>query len=71
MTMFATHSQTFTGFKVPSMFRGISLAMAARAQRKALKSLDNAHLTDIGLTYAQAMKEANRPVWDVPAYWRR
>lgn len=71
MTMFATPSQSHAGFKAPSFYRALILAMAARRQRKALKSLDNAHLSDIGLTYAQAMKEANRPVWDVPAHWRR
>ncbi len=49
----------------------IGLAMAARGQRKALKYLDDAALRDIGLSRAEAEEEANRPIWDVPAHWRR
>ena len=48
-----------------------SLAIAARRQRIALKSLDDTALDDLGLTRAEALAEANRPIWDVPASWRR
>ena len=47
------------------------LAIAARRQRKALKSLNDAALRDLGLTRAEAEAEANRPIWDVPAHWRQ
>lgn len=39
-------------------------------QRRALASLDEAALSDIGLTRTAASKEAARPVWDAPAHWR-
>ena len=32
-------------------------------------SLDDRALADIGLTQAQARREASRPIWDVPANW--
>lgn len=38
--------------------------------RRALSQLDAAGLDDIGLTAAQADKEAARLPWDVPANWR-
>ena len=38
---------------------------ATRRQRRALARLDAAALADIGITAAQAMTEARRPVWDV------
>jgi uncharacterized protein YjiS (DUF1127 family) len=40
-------------------------------QRRALARLDDARLEDIGLTREEALSEARRPVWDVPAHWRR
>ena len=45
-------------------------AMNLRARRKHLITLDDARLSDIGLTRAQAMAEAARPLWDVPRGWR-
>ena len=45
-------------------------AMNLRAGRKHLITLDDARLSDIGLTRAQAMAEAARPLWDVPRGWR-
>ena len=39
-------------------------------QRRALKSLDAAALSDIGVTYKQARAEAGRPIWDAPQNWR-
>lgn len=40
-------------------------------QRRALASLDDRALNDIGVTRDAARAEAARPVWDVPASWRR
>ena len=34
-------------------------------QRHQLSNLDNRLLNDIGIDRAQALKEANRPLWDV------
>ena len=39
-------------------------------QRRALAQLDDRALADIGVTRNEAMAEASRPVWDVPATWR-
>lgn len=39
--------------------------------RRALARLDADRLDDIGLTPDRAAKEATKPVWDVPATWRR
>ncbi len=39
--------------------------------RRALAQLDASRLDDIGLSAKRAAKEAAKPVWDVPATWRR
>ena len=54
-----------------SVLAFIAMAIAARKQRTALKNLDEAKLRDLGLTAAEAEAEASRPIWDVPASWRR
>ncbi len=38
-------------------------------QRRALASLDEHMLKDLGITRHQAMVEADRPVWDTPENW--
>ncbi|WP_298292962.1 DUF1127 domain-containing protein [uncultured Litoreibacter sp.] len=40
-------------------------------QRRALAHMDDAQLTDLGLTKAEAQQEADRPVWDAPNHWQR
>ena len=42
---------------------------ALRRQRAQLARLDSAALEDLGLTRSQALFEARRPFWDVPANW--
>ena len=49
----------------------ISQMAATRRQRREMRSLEDHILDDIGLTQSQADAEAKRPVWDVPAHWRR
>jgi uncharacterized protein YjiS (DUF1127 family) len=49
----------------------IRLALAARAQRRALAQADDRLLDDIGVSRDQALAEARRPVWDVPPTWLR
>lgn len=75
--MFASlHTSTLTVRRVQSrgtfdgLFATLRLALHARTQRQKLAALDDAALADIGLTRAQALTEASRPVWDVPAAWR-
>ncbi len=48
----------------------ISTALAVRRQRAELARLPEALLADLGLTRAEALAEAQRPLWDVPARWR-
>ncbi len=38
-------------------------------QRTALRELDDHLLEDIGVTRAEAEKEAARPAWDAPSHW--
>ena len=58
-----------TGLK--GIVERLSLAHAAWRQRRALDRLDEAALNDIGISRAEAQKESRKPVWDVPAHWRR
>mgnify|MGYP001765411063 CR=1 FL=1 len=52
------------------ILRRVSLALAARRDRRALLRLEPHLLRDIGLSEAEARAEAARPVWDVPSHWR-
>ena len=45
-------------------------ANALHRQHQALLRLDDAMLSDIGITRFEAESEANRPVWDAPTHWR-
>ena len=53
------------------LLTALRLGLTVRRQRAALRKLDDAALHDLGLSRAQAESEAARPVWDVPARWRR
>ena len=46
-------------------------ALALHRQQQALLTRDAALPRDIGLTRAQALAEAGRPLWDAPATRRR
>ena len=46
-------------------------SLETRAQRQALAALDPHLLADLGISRAQAVDEAARPLWDVPAGWRK
>ena len=48
----------------------LSGMLAAHRQRRQLLQLDDRRLDDIGLDRNQALREAARPFWDGPAYWR-
>jgi uncharacterized protein YjiS (DUF1127 family) len=43
--------------------------LALSRSRQALADLDANALADIGITEAEARREATRPVWDVPTNW--
>lgn len=46
-------------------------AHALWQSRRRLATLDDAALRDLGLTREEALDEAERPVWNVPAHWLR
>ena len=76
--MFApTTTATHTPCAVPGRIRRSSLlgmlrrAITARQSRRQLARLDAAALRDIGISPEAARLEATRPIWDVPANWRR
>ncbi len=52
-----------------SAWTWLRAASAIRRSRNDLRSLDAHMLHDVGLTAAEAQKEAKRPVWDVPGHW--
>ena len=52
-----------------SFFARLRQANALRRQRAALRRLDDAALDDIGLSRTDALREAQRPVWDAPENW--
>ncbi|MGN7870523.1 DUF1127 domain-containing protein [Paracoccus sp. 22332] len=45
--------------------------LALRRSRLDLAHLSDDQLRDIGLTRDQVAAEIARPIWDVPANWRR
>lgn len=56
--------------RLPSWGRLLRRLDCGRSRRR-LADLDDHILRDIGLTRDQALQEAERPIWDVPAHWLR
>jgi uncharacterized protein YjiS (DUF1127 family) len=52
-----------------SFGRRLMAMIALRRQRHALAEMDDHMLSDIGITRAQAHREASRSAWDVPRNW--
>ncbi len=52
-------------------WRRLALMREARRQRRALLALPPERLRDIGVSAAEARREATRPAWNVPAHWLR
>lgn len=73
----ATRTRTAFRFDLPLLaLRGsaalrLSDLLSLARQRRALAGLDADRLADIGVTRQEALEEADRPVWDVPAHWQR
>lgn len=55
----------------PTWGRRILTLLSVRRSRHDLAHLSDAQLRDIGLTRDQVAHEIARPIWDVPANWRR
>lgn len=64
-------STQHTAFR-PRTHRTLSLGriLDTWRSRQQLKKLDDTALADIGLSRTDALNEAKRPIWDVPATWR-
>lgn len=52
-----------TAIQRPSFIARITAAFELRKQRKALYSLTNEQLNDVGLTREEAAKEYNKSIW--------
>lgn len=50
--------------------KALSLWLGTVRSRNDLKTLEPQMLDDIGVSEAQAQKEAQRPFWDAPTNWR-
>ena len=70
MSIHTTDFSHYAPVNARSFLTTVRMSLIARRQRAALGKLDDAALADIGLTRAQAVAEAKRPLWDVPANWR-
>ncbi|MEM9756823.1 MAG: DUF1127 domain-containing protein [Pseudomonadota bacterium] len=55
----------------PGIVDFLALAWRTRRERNALCDLDPRLLDDIGVTQADARREAQRTFWDVPGHWLR
>ncbi len=74
MTMTNTNCATASHATVAPRISVLAKLMQARGlwrQRQQLKSLDKAILKDIGVTRDEALREAERSIWDAPASWTR
>ncbi|WP_420568211.1 DUF1127 domain-containing protein [Thalassovita sp.] len=69
-TLISSHRATLPRASRPSLMARVLGALSLHRQRQRLAQLDDAMLRDIGLTRAQANKEAARPVWDAPTHWQ-
>jgi uncharacterized protein YjiS (DUF1127 family) len=45
-------------------------ALEITRQRRQLRELDDHQLRDMGITRAQAAREASKPPWDAPQSWK-
>ncbi len=57
--------------RLARLLRTLGNWRSLRRQRAHLAELDDHILRDIGLTRDDALREAQRPVWDAPERWRR
>ena len=54
-----------------SALKRLRIALATWRQRQTLARLDDHLLRDLGLSRRDVESEVNRPIWDVPDFWRR
>jgi len=68
-----THSSTSTHARSGrfSLLSLLTSVVATRRQRLSLADLDDTILRDIGISRSDALRESQRPLWDVPTAWRK
>lgn len=54
----------------PTALARITAAFAVWRQRRALSELPEHLRRDVGLSEMEIAREARRPLWDVPSFWR-
>ncbi|MEM7695317.1 MAG: DUF1127 domain-containing protein [Pseudomonadota bacterium] len=64
-TVFVRHDAPITGTTRP-LWRRVLLWWSLNQERHTLANLDKRMLADIGIDEATAVREAMRPMWDVP-----
>ncbi|WP_135501832.1 DUF1127 domain-containing protein [Roseovarius aestuariivivens] len=62
-------TDTTTAGRLRRRLPSFGALFALARQRRALAVLDTERLRDIGVTRAQALQEAHRPIWDIPEHW--
>jgi len=70
----ALHNSGTAAIRLPRLPGGvlarIETVLAVWRQRRCLAQMDASRLEDIGVTAREAAREAARPAWDVPVFWR-
>lgn len=69
MTDVVAHKVIIAARPAPRVRFGLFALLGLRRQRAALTKLDARQLADIGVSEAEALQEAARPLWDVPRHW--
>lgn len=59
----------FAGLVPLAVLGMVTTALSISRERRALESLDDHLLRDIGVSRTDAEKETKRPVWDAPNRW--
>jgi uncharacterized protein YjiS (DUF1127 family) len=69
MSVYSTKYTKTGHVSFSTVFASVKQMWAVRKQRKELAQMDSDRLSDIGVSFEQAQKEAARPMWDCPSYW--
>ena len=69
--MSLVRTDCITPHRRPNLIAVLRTWISLARQRRDLATLSDAQLDEIGVSAHEAQTEANRPIWDVPANWRR
>ncbi len=65
------HPAVATSARRKPLLHRLFAALALGRSRRRLGELDDHMLRDLGLTRAEARREADRSIWDAPEHWLR